>query len=331
MHRTTSFPKEGDLHSRFFANGDDSVNFGYMLKSLISAIVPAPWLSFYKQGRSSTRRHISLAIDHLRLPKNLFHNFVCNVCGEETSFPRAKMMRESPSCVHCGSSVRFRSIIHTLSMELFGESLAIKDFPERHDLKGAGMSDWDGYAKRLAQKLDYVNTYYHKEPLLDIGSKEALPERYDFIISTDVFEHVSQPISRAFHNVFSLLKPGGVFIFSVPCIDGETIEHFPELSKYSITKEKGVWILTNDTVDGKRQRYDNLVFHEGPGAIVEMRLFGSDSLVNNFSDAGFTQTLNHSEEVNKYGILWNKYVPEEAPYRPLILGLGAPPWSARKP
>jgi SAM-dependent methyltransferase len=241
------------------------------------------------------------------------------------------MMRETASCIHCGSCVRFRSIVHTLSTELFGESLAIKDFPARQDLSGIGMSDWEEYARRLKKKLNYANTYYHKEPLLNIASPEPPPAGlYDFIIATEVFEHVSQPISRAFENVHRLLKPGGVFIFSVPCVEGNTVEHFPELWRFTISEEQGSWVLVNETIDGRQQRYDNLIFHGGPGTTVEMRLFGKDSLVKNFSDAGFVQVRNHDKEVPAAGIIWNPYIPEEAPYRPLILGLGAPPWSARK-
>ncbi|MGH9903496.1 MAG: hypothetical protein ACRD68_16940, partial [Pyrinomonadaceae bacterium] len=78
-----------------------------------------------------------------------------------------------------------------LSTELFGESLALTDFPERRDISGIGMSDWDGYAAPLALKLGYQNTYYHQEPKLDITSIEpALESTLDFIISSDVFEHV---------------------------------------------------------------------------------------------------------------------------------------------
>jgi 2-polyprenyl-3-methyl-5-hydroxy-6-metoxy-1,4-benzoquinol methylase len=194
------------------------------------------------------------------------------------------------------------------------------------------MSDWAGYANRLEAKLNYVNTYYHKEPLLDITSADpSASHRYDFVIATEVFEHISQPISRAFENVYRLLKPGGVFIFSVPYIEGETDEHFPDLWKFSIHQEDGSWILLNETADGRSQRYDKLTFHGGPGTTVEMRLFGKASLIRNFTDAQFTAIHINKEEIPHWGIVWNKYVPEDAPYRPLIYGLDTPPLSARKP
>lgn len=296
-----------------------------MLKSFVKAIFPANWLSYWK------RRTIWI-VKHLTLPKGSFHRFTCNVCGNQTSYPRKEMMREVPSCIHCGSCVRFRSIIHTLSIELFGESLAIQDFPSRQDLVGVGMSDWDGYASRLEKKLGYVNTYYHKEPLLDITAVDpSLSNMYDFIIATEVFEHIAQPISRAFENVYRLLKPGGVFIFSVPYVEGTTEEHFPDLYKYAIRKEKTTWVLQNETVDGGLQRYEALTFHGGAGTTVEMRLFGKTSLLENFSNAGFTEICTNNREIEAFGIVWNTYIPEDAPYRPLIYGLDTPPLSARKP
>jgi SAM-dependent methyltransferase len=295
-----------------------------MLKSFVKSIFPALWLSWCK-------RRMDWLLKCLLFPRHSFLQFTCNICSETTRYPRKSMMREVPSCVHCGSCVRFRSIIHTLSVELFGESLAIKDFPERQDLIGIGMSDWDGYANRLPEKLGYTNTFYHREPLLDIASLDPLTSaRYDFVIATEVFEHVSQPIPRAFENVHRLLKPGGVLIFSVPCAEGETREHFPELWRYTIGKENNSWVLVNETKDGRRQRYDKLTFHDGPGTTIEMRLFGKDSLSKNFTDAGFRQIRVHDEEVEAFGIVWNRYIPEEAPYRPLIYGLDAPTWSARR-
>jgi SAM-dependent methyltransferase len=295
-----------------------------MLKSLIKTIVPAAWLSFWK-------RRAFWIFKYIVLPRSSFHKFVCNVCGRKTSFPRQDMMRETPSCVYCGSCVRFRSIIHALSTELFGESLAIQDFPDRQDLVGVGMSDWDGYANRLEKKLSYVNTYYHKTPLLDITAVDpSLSNLYDFIIATEVFEHISQPISRAFENVHRLLKPGGLFIFSVPYVEGETREHFPDLWKFAICKEKSSWVLLNETTDGRPQRFETLTFHGGPGTTVEMRLFGKSSLAQNFTDASFKGIRIHDEEVDTFGILWNNYIPENAPYRPLIYGLDTPPWTARR-
>jgi len=256
--------------------------------------------------------------------------FRCNICGERTSFPESKFLREFWSCFYCASNVRWRSVIHALSTELFGVSLALPDFPNRPDLVGIGLSDWDGYAAPLAKKLSYSNTYYHQEPLLDITSVD--PSRfgtYDFIIASDVFEHISPPISKAFENARRLLKPTGVMILTVPYVAGETREHFPELHEYSLEKRGDDWLLLNRTSDGRNQEFKGITFHGGPGTVVEMRLFGKAGLLRSIQDAGFGEVGLYDSDYLLAGIHWLPYVAENAPYRPLIYGLDTPPWALR--
>lgn len=212
----------------------------------------------------------------------------------------------------CYSSVRMRGIISCLSVSLFGESLAIDDFPERKDLIGIGLSDWETYASKLAEKFSYTNTYYHKEPMLDITNiraGDAVDGREgvcDFLVSTDVFEHVTPPVSRAFENAYKMLKPGGVFVFSVPySLRQETTEHFPELFDWRVEKEKEKgWVLYNKTRDGETQEFSDLVFHGGEGETLEMRVFCKDHLLEELSGAGFTEVKIHSEPCFEHGIYW---------------------------
>ena len=296
-----------------------------MLTTFLRAVVPSSWLTKAKrplQWMLRCQRRVDWLLLYLRFPDSSFQHFLCNICNRHCSYPRQLIGRETPTCVNCGSTVRFRGIIHALSMELFGTSISITDFPASKGVVGAGLSDWSGYATRLTNKLDYTNTYYHKQPFLDISTKDILPDnQYDFLIASDVFEHVSQPISRAFENAFRILKPGGVFIFSVPFVEGETVEHFPELNKFSICREGSSWLLVNETTDGRTQRFSNLSFHGGPGTTVEMRVFGRDSLLRNLSEAGFSPVRLHAEQIEMFGILWNG---DES-------GFDSQPWAARKP
>jgi SAM-dependent methyltransferase len=240
--------------------------------------------------------------------------FQCNVCSKYNSFPREKLRREQWSCVHCGSTVRFRSIVHVLSMELFGQSLPIAEFPHRPDLVGVGLSDWDGYANRLADKLSYTNTFFHKDPFLDITSIGPSPaSQYDFIIASEVFEHVCQPVSRAFQNANRLLRPGGLMIFTVPYLDGQTREHFPDICNFSVVKEGKEWIVIGETSDGQIKRFEHPVFHGGPGTTVECRVFGKDALLQDCKNAFFDSAQIHSEDVDRFGIYWNPQYPEETP------------------
>ena len=60
-----------------------------------------------------------------------------------------------------------------------------------------------------------------------------------FIISSDVFEHIPPPTSKAFSNLYKILRPCGIVILTVPYKSfGETIEHFPNLFNYEILVKK---------------------------------------------------------------------------------------------
>jgi SAM-dependent methyltransferase len=236
--------------------------------------------------------------------------FRCNICGSPCKAGISELKREKPSCPVCGSTVRQRAIIDVLSKELFGESIILTEFPTRHDIIGIGMSDWIGYAAILEKKLGYKNTYYHRKPNLNITSIDPLFEgTLDFIISTDVFEHVAPPVSVAFENARKLLKPNGVLIFSVPYTkDNQTNEHFPDLHKFKIIKSGDSYILRNITQHGDEQVFDNLIFHgdsDGAfGATLEMRFFSESSLMEEFAKAGFKNVKFYKEANFEYGIYW---------------------------
>jgi SAM-dependent methyltransferase len=230
--------------------------------------------------------------------------FRCNVCGHGCVAPMSQIDREVPSCSQCGSTVRFRTIVHALSTELFGQSMALPDFPARRDLRGIGMSDWEGYARLLSVKFDYQNTHYHKEPKLDIVDIDpSLEGRYDFAVSSEVFEHVPPPIRRAFGNAFRLLKPGGLFVFSAPYRPtGSTIEHYPDLHDYQLIKTDTGHLLRNTTVSGETQLFTNPVFHGGDGATLEMRQFSEPSLIEEFRRAGFDDPVIHKKPYFAHGV-----------------------------
>ena len=235
-------------------------------------------------------------------------SFVCNICGERCLVAAAQLQRETASCETCGSSPRARAIIRALSVGLFGQNLVLPDFPVSRGLSGLGMSDWEGYAVRLAEKFRYTNTYYHKEPKLDISNPEVpecLVQSSDFIISSEVFEHVVPPVSRAFENTFKMLKPGGVFVLTVPwATQTETVEHFPELHDFAIIADNGSHRLENVTRSGEVQEFHDLVFHGGPGATLEMREFAEAALLQHLTEAGFEAITVHRTPDLPHGIWW---------------------------
>src|SRR5258705_8594094 len=123
-------------------------------------------------------------------------SFTCNVCG---SYNEIEQFASEPATCACGSNVRLRALIHLLSIELFGRSIPLPEFPRMKDIRGLGMPDKECCAQLLAEKFDYTNTFYDREPRFDsTQADESLWGRYDFILSADVLEHVGPPIERTF-------------------------------------------------------------------------------------------------------------------------------------
>lgn len=233
-------------------------------------------------------------------------SFDCNLCGTANRGTLARLSREIPSCMHCGSTVRFRAMGYLVTREVLGQPAVLTALTTRPDITGIGLTDADAYARPLARAFAYENTWYHTEPRVDITHIDASREqRYDFVIASDVFEHVLPPVGRAFSNVRRMLKPGGKFIFTVPfSLEPATREHFPDLHDWSLAEVNGRWILDNTTVDGRAQRFDDLVFHGGPGSTLEMRLFSLDALRQEFAAAGFTHIRVADEPWLPFGIHW---------------------------
>lgn len=233
--------------------------------------------------------------------------FTCNVCGAQCRARLDSLEREAAHCPGCDATMRHRAVVHLLSTALFGRGLCIDAFPaSARALTGIGMSDAERYATRLARRLAYTNTYYHKAPRLDVlDPPPGYRERFRFIVSSDVLEHVAPPIATAFANLHAMLAAGGTLVLTVPfAVEGDTVEHFPELHDYRIVRRDGTPVLLNRTIDGRLQEYRDLVFHGGPGSTLEMRLFSEGALRRHLHEAGFRDVRVHREPVLEHGICW---------------------------
>ena len=232
-------------------------------------------------------------------------DFQCNICG--TANRAAPVGREVAGCRACGSSVRTRSLVHALSLELFGIALPLPDFPRVKSLRGIGLSDPAQYANLLSAKFDYRNTFYDREPRFDIAAPppEEHCGQYDFLISSEVFEHVPPPAAAAFENAFRLLKPSGVLLLTVPySLEPATAEHFPALHDYGLAQVGGRVVLVNRTAEGRLQTFENLVFHYGCGEpALEMREFTEAGLKSTLAAAGFGEVRIHSDAHSQFGIV----------------------------
>lgn len=232
--------------------------------------------------------------------------FECNLCGTRNRVAASLLAREIPSCRACGSTVRFRAIAHLLVRELFGRVAPLTAVGRHREIRGLGLTDSASYAEHLASHFDYVNTHFDREPRLDITAvPEEFAGRNQFVISSDVFEHVAPPVQRAFEGARRLLAPRGVLILTVPFgLHGETIEHYPDLFDYRIDGEGDSAVLHNTTRDGRAQRFEHLVFHGGIGATLEMRVFSRSGIAGELARAGFSRIAFCREPCPRFGILW---------------------------
>jgi SAM-dependent methyltransferase len=200
--------------------------------------------------------------------------------------------------------MRVRAAVALLSSEIFGVSMALPEFPTLKGIRGIGMSDSPALASRLAEKFDYTNTFYHQAPFFDVTRPEERDQaRFDFILSSEVMEHVPPPVEDAFAALARLLKPNGVLLLTTPyTIDGKTAEHFPQLNEYTLASPGGRTVLVNRRRDGQLEVFDNLVFHGGHGSTLEIRVFSEESLRRILTGAGFASVQIASESLPESGI-----------------------------
>ncbi len=188
-------------------------------------------------------------------------------------------------------------MIRVLLAELGIEERVLAHMTPRKEVIGLGMTDSGDYASLLADKFAYKNTFLHEEPMLDIGAShlpKELEDRHDFVICSEVLEHVTPPVDRAFKNIFQILKSGGILVLTVPYgLQETTLEHFPDLNEFQITNQAGDYTLRNVTKDGVTQEFHDLVFHGGPGMTLEMRVFAEKDLLRRLEKSGFSDVKVH--------------------------------------
>lgn len=175
----------------------------------------------------------------------------------------------------------------------------------------------------LQPKLAYVNTQFDPDfrapNFLDITApSDEFIATADAVMCSEVIEHVAPPVERAFSGLFSVLKPGGVLIFTVPYTLGEsTIEHFPDLHDWALAERDGARVLFNATRDGRLQEFGDLRFHGGGREVLEMRVFSRAGLIENLQRAGFVDIRVMDENVERYGIVsqqaWSRPITARKP------------------
>jgi SAM-dependent methyltransferase len=231
--------------------------------------------------------------------------FTCNICGaENTEYIKH---RELYFCKRCGSNARFRAIIDGVKAKLWpgGDELPLDQLPYVQK-KVLDFSGSEIYGNYLSRKCEYLNTFYHAPPFLDICGDVEDRGQFDVVICSDVFEHILPPLDKPFSNLRKLTKSDGVLVFSVPTLEGdETYEHFPEINDFKIVEIKGRYFLLNANKNGDVKIHQNLVFHGGPGQVLEMRMFSHTDVERRLKAAGFSNVSLVSNVSPAKGLNWD--------------------------
>jgi SAM-dependent methyltransferase len=153
---------------------------------------------------------------------------VCNICGSVTrAIITADNFRENCLCKKCHSFNRQRQVAYVLLNAINNKQVTcLRDLSSIPSLsvyntetggvlhnylsrvQGYVCSDYFGSTHASG---DYINGKLHQD-LMDLS---FLDDQFDYVISTDVFEHIPDP-NIAHSEIHRVLKSGGRHIFTVP-------------------------------------------------------------------------------------------------------------------
>lgn len=169
------------------------------------------------------------------LIKISFSFIYCNVCGNSTKIKiRTDNLREDCICKKCHSNSRKRHLAYVLlqSLSVKNDKIAslnkisngLDNFVYNVESNGALHHNLKHLDKYVCS--EYFGPYetYGKEINgvlnVDLMNIPFESDSFDYIISSEVFEHIPHPY-KAFAEIHRILKIGGAHIFTVPYYSNE--------------------------------------------------------------------------------------------------------------
>ena len=209
----------------------------------------------------------------------------CPVCGTRRVLFRdfTENLRESGACSECGASNRQRQMAFVLRTSLGLAPTGRFTFPEICRIYNA---EANGPLHRaLEDAPDYICSEYVGDGYApgssvngvrheDLERLSFADETIDVMLSSDVLEHVADAY-RAHHDIFRVLRRGGVHIFTVPYMAGERDD------------------VRARTVSGRIEHLEEPIYHGDPlrpgQGILVWRIFSAEMLTR-LQEIGFTTT-----------------------------------------
>ncbi len=179
----------------------------------------------------ATRHPFRIARKYFRILRSARVKGWCIFCERESTFFKyGLVMRETLDCLRCRSNLRQRHLAQVLA-QLYGEQDASGSMPALT----SGIRDRSVYLAQSFGPLHHVlsklpgyvcSEYFPDVPRganqngvrsEDLQSLTFANETFDLVITQEVFEHVREP-DRAWREIFRVLKPGGIHLFTIPFV-----------------------------------------------------------------------------------------------------------------
>jgi SAM-dependent methyltransferase len=164
-------------------------------------------------------------------PKYLFRNRWghCTVCGHTSLFlltDTLEKIRNHAVCVRCGSVSRHRHVAKCI-VEYFRDRgiTGLDDFGSHPEITVFNSISSGPIVAKMGNHDNIICSEYFDDVLSGDHKNGVLCENFenlsfgndsfDLVISEDVFEHLKD-YKKGFREVYRVLRPGGVHIFSIP-------------------------------------------------------------------------------------------------------------------
>jgi len=151
---------------------------------------------------------------------------------------------------------------------------------------GIGISDNYKLAQRLSQLFQYTNTFFHQFPIVDVTAPPpSAIGAFEFVVCSDVLEHVPPPAEKALSGLRSVLRENGFTVVSVPCGGSSTsIEHYPGVTSWQLDSSGLTWTDERGFVHSD----PNPELHGGEGQTLAFRTWSYTDLIDRLTNEGFS-------------------------------------------
>lgn len=154
----------------------------------------------------------------------------CVICGNYSIFKDINLsIRETYNCNNCFSSLRERvtanGIITAFGHGKCNKLIDLVDKKTFFDLNIFEPGVAGAYRSILSNLPYYEKSFFFENIPLgeyvdgvrneDLQNLTHLNDSFDLVITSDIFEHIRKPF-LAFAEIFRVLKPNGVHVFSIP-------------------------------------------------------------------------------------------------------------------